>query len=221
MKALQELLALQEADKSLVEVADVVKSFPNKKRAAVEALLESNRLAWHGRPVMDIYSDMEDAAKSFISNEMEFEVYLEVNGPDNEDGDYVDVVITYEIRDVSESDMQEVYLGYDADKDCMLMGFDVWAGNDDDFNTEFDEAFEKAVGEQYDHDNSSHEEVYNLAWKEYNDQNLAFFGAVVEIREENGAFTVSEAQIAPQPGGFYKRLYARMQRTADVDIRLD
>lgn len=204
MKLLKELLALTESSAAPVEIADVVEHFPNKKREAVLALLDKGRLHWHGKEIMqEWYPKIEDAVGDFIEDADAFDASLDV--PDGDD------ILTVEWENkLDKREMQEVYLAYDASNDEMIIGYDVWAA-EDDFNEGFDKSWQENGS------GTDEEEVFAAAWELYKDQGI-FYGVSFRVKPDGSV----EEDIPPMPGGFYKgvrKLIAQNQHI--VEIRLD
>lgn len=217
MKLLSELLSLSplsEAEKTPIEISDVVKNFPNKKRDAVIKLFDAGRLTWGGKNIVDMYADFSDAAEAFIKENIKGEVDVRVDGPD---GDST-IEVNFEAEII---DLQECYMGYNLEHDRLVIGFDAWLNSDDEFNQAFDEAFKEATGEEHDMDNEEHQAIYNEAWREYNDNKMGFVGVVVFIEHDGEGFEVVDSEMAPMTNGFYRGAYKIVRRMVDVDIRLD
>lgn len=217
MSVLKELLALREAEVPM-ELADIVKFFPNKHGEALQKLWGGKRLVWHGMRFFDeggmgaAYEKVEEAAKAYIDDGYHAEASLEVNLPDGESADV-------EWNPKFESDeVQEVYLGYDPKRDTLIIGFDAWT-SDEEFNNAFDKTWEDETGDDHDMDEPEHQDAYNAVWKEYNDMNLGFWGLCFEVGPDMEAGEL----FPPMAGGFYKETYPLLKRQMAhvIDLRLD
>jgi hypothetical protein len=217
MNVLKELLQLREAEVPM-ELADVIKFFPKKHGEALQKLWGGKRLVWHGMRFFDdgglgeAYEKAEEAAKAYIADGYNAEASLEVELPD---GEMADVQWDALFED---DEVQEVYLGYDPKRDVLFIGFDAWT-SDDEFNAAFDRTWEEETGEEHDMDNDEHQEAYNRIWKDYQDQNMGFWGLCFEISADMKA----EEALPPMPGGFYRGSFKllKSQNNNLVDLRLD
>lgn len=206
MKILQELMSLREAAGAPIEIADVVKNFPNKKREAVIALLDKGRLHWHGKEIMqEWYPELEEAVGAFVEDGDGYSFESSLDVPDGEDV----LEVEWENK-LGKRDMQEVYLAYDALNDEMIIGYDVWTMEDD-----FNEGFDKAWAE----DGSGDDEdgVFAEAWELYKAQG-GFYGMTFRVKPDGSV----EEDIPPIAGGFYKSVRKMIDKNENVvEIRLD
>lgn len=225
MRILQELLALSPLHEAVttIELANVVKSFPNKHGEALQRLWGKSRLVWHGKKFFDehgdlgpAYQDAITAAKHHIEHSAgAIENSIEFDG--EIDGQEVSGTIDWESK--IDSDMQECYLGFDPKNDTLIVGFDGWI-NEEDFNEAFDKQFKKETGIEYDMDNKEHEAIFNKVWKEYQEKKLGFYGVAYEVTFD-GTEEDAEEALPPMAGGFYRgtRNLLKQQRKSLVDLR--
>lgn len=246
MKLLAELLTLHEGEVP-VELEKwgrkiATSSPPNKKSnlAFLNQLLKKHwgntRLTWHGERFFDedglgpVYTKAEAACTQFIEDgykiNYEDTFQVDVQHPDNDSDDTYDssshdVEINFEVE-IDTRYMQETYLGYSPKRDKLYIGFDADPkGLDEEFNTEWDKAFEEATGVAYDHDDEEHQAEYEKAWRSFNEGG-SLYGLLFEITNYNGDYHVEEAW-PPSRGGFYKHTYRdfKAQHPDVIDLRLD
>lgn len=176
MSILQELLILRESPEVPVELKDIVAAFPKHHGKAFSKLWGGRRLVWHGERFFDhdelgpAYQKAIDAAEEYINDGYEAEVNQIVRAEqlvssmgndhdededqdDDQDDSYdqaegsADFDWKAEFGDDQGGSRQECYLGYDPVRDKLYIGFDAWI-SEENFNSDFDDAFEKAAGVQ-------------------------------------------------------------------------
>lgn len=176
MKFLQELTGLYEAEVAgvnHVDIADLIKHFPNNHKKAIEKLWGGERLTWNGIPFHgegsdSIYGDKLDAAMKEWSSQGG-EMHVELSGIDYhpaEGGDPEFIEVSYDQPANPVKDGQEVYMGYDPKSGDLYVGYDMWA-DEEIFNEEWDTAFKTATGENFEYDEPSHQKAFNEAHKEF------------------------------------------------------
>ena len=239
MSILKELLTLHEAAPvSLEKVA--AKAYragahPSEKEFAKHLFDKhwgKTTLYWHGDRFFEndelgaAYEKAEKAAVEVINDGYNADVNMEIDasalGDGGEDAPgMADFEWQAEFGDSQGGERQECYLGYDPVHDKLYIGFDAWI-SDENFNNDFDAAFEKAAGVDYDADIEEHHAVLDAAWEEYQKQ-YAQWGLVFEITNHNGVYSAEEA-FPPMPGGFYRGMFKTFKQhrsPAIIDLRLD
>lgn len=241
MLLLQELLALREAPEVPVELKDIVAAFPKHHGKALEKLWGGRRLVWHGDAFFGhnelgaAYVKAEKAAVAYINDGYETEVNQQVeaddlvqsNLEDDEDNGgnsysgSADFTWMAGFGDQDGGERQECYLGYDPVKDKLYIGFDAWV-SEENFNSDFDKAFEEATGMSYDGDDEEHHAVFDKVWKEYQSEGYGFWGLVFEITHNGDEYHAEEAEM-PMPGGFYRGVFRQFKARHPkvIDLRLD
>jgi hypothetical protein len=242
MKLLAELLTLREGEVPIElekwgrKIATSSASDKKSNLAFLNKLLQKHwgntRLTWHGDRFFDdgdlgqAYAKAEAAAKQFVddgySTTYEDSFYVDVQNPDDDnDSSSGEVELNIEVEFDSE-DMQETYLGYSPKFDRLYIGFDASPKHlEDDFNNDWDKAFEDATGVAYDHDNEEHAAEFQKAWESFNSDG-SLYGLLFEVTNHNGEYHAEEAW-PPMKGGFYKHTYRdfKAQHPDIIDLRLD
>lgn len=198
-----------------VEIKDVVENFPSQYRKAIKAFQNNGRLRFGGDQVWtadgeygQAINDAIKVATRLLKNEpIDVEVDFNVGGTELSTSG--DPSFTFD-ADVEE--VREVWMGYDVKSDQLLIGFDVWIG-DNEFNDEWDEKFEQAFEEDFDMDNEEHEKVFNRAWKEFSN-NQMFYGAIVSVNTGMHA----DMETPEMPGGFYRGPFKVLKKDNIVEL---
>lgn len=225
---LSDPLRLNEAEVP-IELADLIKAFPNKHGKALQKLWGGKRLVWHGKRffdddnVGDAYDQAEEAAKEALRSGDPISINVQVDAhdmPGLQEGAQGSSEFDYTVELDPNQDIQEVYLGYDPKRDKLYIGFDAWAHDETTRDEEFDDAFKEATGEEFDIDNPDHYTVYNKMHNNMKD--TGFYGLLFEITDVGGEFNAEEA-MPPMEGGFYRGTYPQFKRRNPhiVDLRLD
>lgn len=195
-------------DTKPVELKDVTKFFPKGHKKAVSSLLSKGRLVWNGKVVIaedgsygPALEQAHTKAESFLKKE---KLEIEIDTDD-------DVLV---IED-KPAEVQEVYAGYSKSDDTLLIGFDVWM-DEEVFNQDWDDHFEKVQGETFDMENSSHEKQFKRAFKEWQDK--SFRGVLVSVTSSGKCSIVIDSA-----KGFYAGVYrSNSFKSLDaIDFRLD
>lgn len=226
MKLLQELHNLHEGavpGENHVELANLVKHFPSNYKKAIEKLWGGPRLTYHGIPFFgdsdSIYGDLLDKAlKNWADDGGELHIELSNVEYAPEDGDPVDIEVSYDQPIDPMKDGQEVYMGYDANEDCLYVGLDVSA-SEEFFNDEWDKAFKEATGEDFDYDNKEHQKAFTAARQEMMKHG---HWMLFKLTENGGEFS---AELADDGlGTFYHgdpNGYGIAKNMGFIDLRLD
>lgn len=218
MSLLKELFALSEAEvigDNHVELADLIKNFPSQHKKAIEKLWGGPRLVWHNIPFFgsgdqDIYDLIRDAVKSYDNEDM---IEVEFN-----DIDFGDDTISLRYSDPSNPEKvgQECYLGYDAQEDCLYVGYDT-SLDEEIFNQDWDEEFKKATGEEFEYDEPEHREAFEKAWEQYKKMRPWVMFKLELESADNFSVTVEHSGL----GGFYPEGHQRAKSMGLIDLRLD
>lgn len=236
MQTLKELLQLRDPlrlDEAEVpvELKAIIDAFPKHHKQALDKLWGGKRLVWHGKRFFDdgglglAYEEAEKAAEEYINDGYNTDVNIELDAHDlaeQHDGSgHATLRFDAEFGDLHGGSRQECYLGYDPKKDKLYIGFDAWT-DEENFNNDFDKAFEEAAGVEYDGDDHEHHKVFEQAWEEYKNENYGFWGLIFEITDHRGQYSAEEA-MPPMSGGFYRGTYRTFKSTHPnvVDLRLD
>lgn len=222
MKLLTELHNLHEAELpdavNKIELADLVKHFPNNYKKAIAKLWGGPRLCWHDIPFFgpnddDITAKAADAVKAWGKDGT---ITIDLSSVTGEiDGEDVDVEVNYDEPINPEEDGQEVYMGYDLTKDVLYAGYDVWH-NEEYFNDEWDKAFKEATGEDFQIDNKEHYKLFEAAHKEFKDiKSWMLF----ELKLEGEEFTASVSSSGE--GNFYPNGHTEAVDKGIMDLRVD
>jgi hypothetical protein len=224
MKMLQELLTLREAFEK-IELKDLITHFPKFHGKALEKLWGGSRLVWNGDAFFTdsqwgpAYKKSVAACEAYAKDGYNTDATISLDtggiGESHHGGDF-----TFDIE-FKDADMQEVYCGYRTEDDTLFIGFDTWV-SEDAFNEAWDKEFQNETGEEFDHENDQHREVFDKAWAEYQREGLGMWGVLYSITHGDDAYT-AEATDA-QPGGFYRGIYKKMkadQGNEIIDLRLD
>lgn len=223
MDFLKQLLCLTENVDTPIEVADVIRNFPSRYKAALKSLWGKDRLVFNGLSFFadnGIYDQLDDAVSKFAKSsryhgiDVELETHYELDGK------------TIELSYMDDSDPadlgQEVYVGFSPNRNILLVGYD--AGLSEDlFNEEWDKQWVKTFGRrvEFDNDNSEHSALYNDIWKQFSDMNVH---VVFEVTVKNGKVQViQQADSDNLTTRFYSAgLKSLKSRYSDlVDLRLD
>jgi len=198
-----------------VELKDVVEFFPSQYKKAIKAFAKKGRLRFGGDELFTSDGEhgpaLDDAirvAQRFLKHEpINVEVEFNTAGTDlPEPSDR-----SFEIEcDVEES--TPVWVGYDTKQDMLLLGFDVWIG-DNEFNDEWDNKFEDAFGEGFDQDNEDHDKVFDKAWKTFSNGQM-FYGAIVQVNAGGHA----EMEMPIMDGGFYRGPFKHLSKTNVIEL---
>ena len=213
---LQHLLDESSQDKVL-ELRDVVKFFPNTYARVIRAKWGSKQLTYRGMP---FFVPDEDTSTRTVYDEVDAaEEYIRAN---------VSVPVSYTPSkndlgfeemdaDLNVADAREVYLGYDAQHNQLLIGFDLWL-DEESFNQEFEKSFREQTGEEFDNDDPDHEAVFQSIWDQHKN---AFAGGLFRLVPKGRGFEVEEEYV--MGGGFYKGIYRQdfFKRMDLIDLRLD
>lgn len=224
MKLLQELHNLHEADlpgENKIEIADLIKHFPNNYKKAIERLWGGPRLAYHGIPFHDeLMEQSADAVKEWSKRGGELHLDLSNIPFTDEEGSESDIEVSYDEQIDPEKDGQEVYVGYNSDKDAVYFGYD-FSRNEEVFNEEWDKAFKDATGEDFELKNKLHYKAFVAAHKEFNKEQNCW--ALFEMEFEDDKLVVKDVQTGP--GLFYQREGEGGHDVAKndglIDLRLD
>lgn len=213
---LTDIIVQEEAPAGPIELSDLTKYFPNTYRKAIQTLIKSDRLVFNGEklfkkdgdygPALDQASANAEALLKDEDNTIDFRVEMDGSVADIDDGGEFSA-------DYPIDDAEEVYIGYDPRRKKLIVGFDAWL-DEDIFNQDWDEQFERIFGEEFDYDNPKHEAIFDDAWEKF--KKGAFMGLVVEV-DEDGNATFEDM---PYEGGFYKGAYPSLKSRL-VDLRLD
>ena len=198
------------------DLKDIVKYFPSTTQKVVNALVKSDRLTYNGTSVMDdLYQKLENTASeraqkanATINIDIPSEDFPNLKGTDTVEF-YIDEV------ELEVSDLEEVYLGYDASNDTFTMGFDAW----------FDEeAFWEKINKVADKKriDSSSDEFHAYCDKIWKHLKRTLNGHVlVNIKFSGNSVVVKRVDAGV--GLFYKSAYKRLkaENSDMIDIRLD
>lgn len=208
----------QEAPSGPIELKDIAKYFPKNAQKAVNKMIETDRLVYDGKNIMDdLYSIIEKAAKKSIDRDLEADV--SVHFSDEWEGED-DSVVEFDIDEVSVqiSDTQEVYLGYYPKGDFFVMGFDAWMNEEDFWQKVESEAEKQGV----DVDSDQWQTAANKLWKKVRDDQGMHVRVEVEVT--NGKAKVRNTDSGG--GVWYGSKYSgygevKKQYPDLLDIRLD
>lgn len=202
---LKELLRLLEEQNTLdknktYEIKDVVEFFPKGKDKLLRKFWGTEGgLTYKGQPLFT-KNDLGPAYDGIIKAGEEY-----INDPDEF------YVVVYDDLEVTASDSQECYLGYDPKSDTLWVGFDIWL-DEESFNQEFDKKYPREDTEG---------KVFKEAWKEFQQ---SFIGVLLPLKSKDGKnFEVIKSRTIEMPGGFYKGIYNRNEtkKLGLIDLRLD
>lgn len=223
MSILQELHNLSEATvpgENLIELADLIKHFPNNHKKAIEKLWGGPRLSYHGVPFFDGDNDIYGLAAEAVKKWHEQGGSVELNLSDivglNTEGEEVSIEVNYDDNTINpEVDGQEVYMGYDVSSDTLYIGYDVHF-NEEMFNQEWDDAFKEATGIEFDYDDPAHSKAFSAAHKE-------FIGlrpwVLFSLDWKDGSFEANDEY--GSDGSFYPAGHKKTEELGLLDLRLD
>jgi hypothetical protein len=199
-----------------LELRGVVASYPNTYMKVIRqfwGMDSARQLRYQGLPFFG-----EDGRTAYDAIEAAVDRDLAGRGVDVDvemDLSPMDMDRTHDYTYQAEiSDKQEVYVGYDAGTDTLYVGFDVWT-SEESFNESWDKQFLSATRQEFDNDDSAHNDVFEPVWKQIRDN--MFYGMLFSFDGESA----NEVQSAP--GGFYKGIYrtAMFKSLNLVNLRLD
>lgn len=180
-----------------IELKQLTNYFPNTYKKAAKTLAKSGRLMFGDMQVFDDKGEYGPALEHAVAaaeqkmKDHGIEVVIDLNGHVADIDD--EGQIKYEDTNIS---FEETFVGYARNGDQLIIGYDVWL-DEDTFNEEFDTAFEKTFGEEFDHDNQHHEKIFNDAYKQWKE--ISFCGQAVEVDESFHA----DIQDMPLEKGFH------------------
>lgn len=229
MKLIQELHNLYEAEVvgvNHVELADLVKHFPNNHKRAIEKLWGGERLTWNGIPFHgdgseSIYGgELDKAINKWSSDGGELHVSLsDIDYHPEEGGDPQFIEVSYDQPINPIKDGQEVYMGFDPQSGDLYVGFDVWT-DEEIFNEEWDKAFKNETGEEFDYDEPAHAKAFSAAHKE-----MTSGGMWMLFKLEHSGDGVVADVVEDGDGTFYssnsRSGRAQVKSMGLIDLRLD
>ena len=215
MDLLKELHNLYEAEipgTGLVEIKDVVESFPTKARKAILALLSKHRLAINGVPILD---NSDNDVISMIDEQLRDEKFPIQLSFDAAYGRTHHINMEYEDDEYKIGDSQLEYLGYEPERRHLLAGYTTFL-DENIFNEEWDKAFEEETNEEFDYENHDHKEAYNHVWEQFKDYR-GFIIVTLDVSEHG--VSVVDHEIGE--GRLYSDGYNLMKHQGIVDVILD
>lgn len=208
--------AAEQAPAGPIELKDLIKYFPGNYAKAIQKMWGKDRLVYSGMKFFDAggLGEAYDKANNSVEaamKEEDFVVPVHIALPNGDDLGMVEFEY-----DAHVYDSQEVYLGYNSERDQLFLGVDAWL-SEDDFNEEWDRKFKGEVGVEYNEDDEDHSALFHDAWKKYT--NMHGYGILFELSKD---LAHAEPVIMTQ-GGFYGgvRKDPQFKHLALVDIRLD
>ena len=207
VKELLELLAEEARSFDLEELAKTFKN-PVELKKHVQKLWGSKHMTFKGQEFFSgnsfgpVYNGALKTGEKELKN-YKFEAELELKGE-------------FYSANLEVDDQQEVYLGYDPKDDKLYIGFDIWV-RDEGLETAFEEMYQDAFDEEI---NDSSEE-FHQRFKEFQDDNGIFYGALIELNSQDGKKFTGDV-VATEKDGFYKGIYNKTLKSLKlVDLRLD
>jgi hypothetical protein len=200
-----------------LEVADIVKNFPNRHKKFLSKIWGGPRLVYHGMPFFDEIYDKLDAVieKAQKRVEIEIEIPLEEKLVDaiSKDMGWDDFEYIAKV-----DDSQEVYMGYSPKEDCLYVGIDAWL-DEEEFNEAWDKQFKRNMHQEFEYDEPSHSKLFSDAFKKY--QKLGFQGVLFKLTLSGKNFKATE--VMSNGNGFYQGTYksGEFKSLGLVDLRLD
>lgn len=199
-----------------LELKDLVKYFPNNYKRAVNTVAKAGRLTFGGMEVFEKGGNNGPALERAIAECEQFlkdkdntvDVNIDMDGTVADIDEHGTVTGDYPL-----DQFNLVYTGYTVRGDNLVLGFDVWL-DEEIFNQDWDEQFEKTFGEEFDMEDPKHEKIFKKAHKEW--QSFSFMGVMLEVDE---AFSVSMDSM-PLPDGFHKGLERMRSRMGLIDFDL-
>lgn len=200
-----------------LEVADIIKNFPNRHKKFLSKVWGGPRLVYHGMPFFDEIYDKVDAALQKAMERVEVDISIPLDErfvlAINPKSQWFEFEYSCRV-----DDMQEVYMGYDPQADTLYVGVDGWI-NEEDFNEEWDKQFKRNMREDFELDEPTHRKLFDVAFKKY--QKLGFQGVLFKLTLSGKNFKATE--VMSNGNGFYQGTYksGEFKSLGLVDLRLD
>jgi len=186
-----ELLSEAAQEARSFDIQEIVKTFKNKAdiEKHLRKLWGSKHLTFRGQPFFA--NDQDGAvikgAKKAVDRELKGTIDIDLEYKSEQD-----------VFDITVDEVKLVYMGYSQSNDMLYLGYDVWM-NGEEIENAFDKLYEKETGEEFNIDDPEMEKEF-MAWRKKYD---AFFGALVEVRSDDGKRFEADLLHA-DAGGFYK-----------------
>jgi hypothetical protein len=200
-----------------IELKELTKYFPNTYEKAARTLAKSGRLMFGGEAVFTKSGEYGPAleraiaeAEALLKDESStVNIRLELDGTVADIDEHGEYDVDYPVTEA-----QEVYVGYSARGNKLIIGFDAWL-DEEIFNQDFDKQFEETFGLDFDMDDDGHEKIFNATREQF--QKYSFMGLVVEVNEDFYA----TFEDMPYEGGFYRGAHPKLKSRRIIDLRLD
>lgn len=202
------------------DLAALVAAFPNNAAKAVQTMWSKNRLTFKGKNFGDVYHAAAEAAEK-KSKDCISETEFDIETPNERSS----TTFTSELKI---EDVQESYGGFDPKQpNCLFIGFDAWANDEEDLNEQFYKWFKRNEGKTFDDEIEEHEKCYNAMWKVWSKSHGACALLFKVTFNDSGnvikATKVLDDSDTGKSGTFYQTIYksAAFKELGLVNVRLD